>query len=481
MVAAASIAVATIFGVVASAAVPAGKAIVIGGGPSLGESQGQIEQNVLWLERLLPALGYDVDLYFGVGNQPGDDVVFASRDAAALADPYYALDLVFGEPGAMPMQYKRHQLTEVLGSTRKDELVPALERTLRETAPGSSLLLVFNGHGGEGGSSDEDNTMDLWGPSELTVAELDRILDSAPADATIRFVMPQCFSGGFANLMYRPPGTRRLATQNRCGFLSQEARRSAEGCQLGVEDVEYRDYTTYFFAALGGRARNGEALASDPDIDRDGRVSFREAHWYTLRTALSYDLSRSTSEVFLEDWEPWALRRQELPLPSQSVYLGLARDIAQRHGWTLERQALAATQEKLAAEEQQKEQAKDRIGDDIEDAQAPLRKSLRARWPFLERDYDDIDWEEHEAAVIDIARYLRQQPGFTALQATTGAYRRAEAAELEAARLKTQVEKVQRMLALARLEALFEAHADSGERAQYQRLVDCEAAVPPRP
>jgi hypothetical protein len=460
---------------------PDAKAIVIGGGPSLSESQGQIEQNVLWLERLLPAMGYDVDLYFGLGNEPGDDVVFASRDAAALADPYFALDLVFGEPGAMPVQYKRHQLTDVRGSTRKDELVPAIERTLRAMAPGTAMLLVFNGHGGEGGSSDEDNTMDLWGPSEITVAELDGILDSAPSDATIRFVMPQCFSGGFANLMYRPPGTRRLATQNRCGFLSQEARRSAEGCQLGIEDVEYRDYTTYFFAALGGRARNGGALASDPDIDHDGRVSFREAHWYTLRTALSYDLSRSTSEVFLEDWEPRALRKQEPALPPQSVYLGIARDIAQRHGWTLQRQALAATQERLAAEEKRKEKSKDQLGDDIEATQAPLRKSVRARWPFLKQDYDDIDWEPNEAAVTDIDRFLRQQPGFTTLQQMTETYSRAEAAELEAARLKTQVEKVQRMLKLARLEALFAGHADSGQRAQYQRLVGCEAGVPPRP
>jgi hypothetical protein len=455
------------------------KAIVIGGGPSLSESQGQIEQNVLWLQRLLPGLGYDVDMYFGIGNEPGDDVVFSSHDEAAVADPYYALDLVFTDPGAMPVGFKRHDVADVLGSTRKEELTPAVDRTLRELAPGDSLLLVFNGHGGEGGSSDDDNTMDLWGPSEMTVAELDRLLDAAPDDATIRFVMPQCFSGGFASLMYRPPGTRRLSTQNRCGFLSQEARRSAEGCQLGIEDVEYRDYTTYLFAALGGRARNGEPLSIDPDRDGSGTVSFREAHWYALRTALSYDLSRSTSEVFLEDWEPRRLRKVDVdPLPA-SVYLDIAAEVARRHGWALAPDALVATLDALKAQTKDRLEAKEAIGKRIEAAQRPLQKQLRSRWPFLKAEYDSIDWAAHETAVEEVDGYLRAQPGFSEILALTKAHAVAESAELEAERLKTQVEKVQRMLRLARLEALFAVHASPEERRQYERLVGCEDGVPP--
>lgn len=450
-----------------------GKAIVIGGGPRLGESQGQIEQNVLWLQELLPTLGYEVDMYFGIGNEPGDDIVYLDPNAPEDG-PLTALSEVFDEPGASRLRYKRHAVKHVLGSTREEELTPALEKTLAGLAPGSQLLLIFNGHGGEGRNVYSDNTLDLWGPSAITVEELDRILEKAPEQAAIRFVLPQCFSGGFASLMYRPPGNRRLSTQNRCGFMSQEAKRGAEGCQLDIENVEYRDYTTYFFAALAGRSRQGKPLASDPDLNHDGRVSLREAHWYTLRTAVSYDLSRSTSEVFLEDWEPRALRDAQVPDNTQSVYWRIAADVAARHGWSLKTDELAVKREELKRQEKALESRKEQIAGDIEGLQKRLREQLIGRWPQLRRAPDESTWNEDDPVLAEVHAYLVARPEYARLRDALRALPAAEAAELDQARLRTQVEKVQRMLNLARLEALFERHAGEGEREQLRRLVDCE-------
>lgn len=466
-------AVTMLAGAVPTDAPAGGKAIVIGGGPRLGESQGQIEQNVLWLQGLLPRLGYDVDMYFGIGNEPGDDVVYLDPNVPEDG-PLTALSEVFGEPGASHLRYKRHAVKDVLGSTREEELTPALEQTLAGLAPGSQLLLVFNGHGGEGNNVYAENTLDLWGPSAITVEELDRILDRAPDETTIRYVLPQCFSGGFASLMYQPPGNRRLSTQNRCGFMSQEAKRGAEGCQLGIENVEYRDYTTYFFAALAGRSRQGGPLAGDPDLNHDGRVSLREAHWYTLRTAVSYDLSRSTSEVFLEDWEPRALRDALVPDNTRSVYWQIAADVAARHGWSLKAGELAARREELRRQEQALEARKEQIAGDIEALQKLLRKQLIERWPQLQRPLDELTWKEGDPVLAAIHAYLAASPEYAQLRDALRALPAAEAAELDQARLKTQVEKVERMLKLARLEALFERHAGEREREQLRRLVGCE-------
>lgn len=466
-------AMAALAGAVPADAPAGGKAIVIGGGPRLGESQGQIEQNVLWLQELLPRLGYEVDMYFGIGNQPGDDVVYL--DPIAPEDgPLTALSEIFEDPGSSRLRYKRHAVKDVLGSTREEELTPALEKTLAGLAPGSQLLLVFNGHGGEGDNVYADNTLDLWGPSAITVEELDRVLDKAPDETTIRYVLPQCFSGGFSSLMYRPPGNRRLSTQNRCGFMSQEAKRGAEGCQLDIENVEYRDYTTYFFAALAGRSRQGGPLASDPDLDRDGRVSLREAHWYTLRTAVSYDLSRSTSEVFLEDWEPRALRDVQVPDNTSSVYWRIAADVAARHGWSLKADELAAKREELRRQEKALESRKEQIAGDIEALQKQLREQLIGRWPQLRGASDEPTWREGDPVLAEIHAYLAARPEYARLREALRALPAAETAELDQARLKTQVEKVERMLNLARLEALFELHAGEREREQYRRLAACE-------
>jgi hypothetical protein len=464
---------AALAGALPADALAGGKAIVIGGGPRLGESQGQIERNVLWLQQLLPRLGYQVDMYFGIGNEPGDDIVYLDPDASDEG-PRAALADVFEAPGASRLRYKRHAVTDVLGSTREEELTPALEKTLAGLAPEAELLLIFNGHGGEGRDVYADNTLDLWGPSAITVVELDRILEKAPDQATIRFVLPQCFSGGFASLMYRPPGNRRLSTQNRCGFMSQEAKRGAEGCQLDVGDAEYRDYTTYFFAALAGRSRQGGPLASDPDLDRDGKVSLREAHWYTLRTAVSYDLSRSTSEVFLEDWEPRALRDARVPDNAASVYWQIAADVAARHGWGLEAAELESRRRELDKQVEADERSKEQLSSEIEALQKRLRELLIERWPQLRQPLEELPWEQGDPVLGEINAFLAGNAEYIRLRAALRALPAAENAELERARLKTQVEKVERMLNLARLEALFDRHAERREREQYRRLVDCE-------
>jgi hypothetical protein len=256
--------------------------------------------------------------------------------------------------------------------------------------------------------------------------------------------------------------------------MSQEAKRGAEGCQLDIENAEYRDYTTYFFAALAGKSRQGGPLASDPDLNADGKVSLREAHWYTLRTAVSYDLSRSTSEVFLEDWEPRALRDARVPDNTTSVYWQIAADVAARHGWGLQADELEAQRRELKKQVDADEASKERIAGEIEALQKQLRELLIARWPELRRPLKELPWKEGDPVLGEINDFLLRNGEYVRLRDALHALPEAENTELERSRLKTQVEKVERMLNLARLEALFDRHAEERERGQYRRLVDCE-------
>lgn len=77
---------------------------------------------------------------------------------------------------------------------------------------------------------------------------------------------------------------RTLAAYNRCGFAAESADRLSEGCSASIEVGDYRDYTTYFFAALSGRHRSYQPLERSPDRDRDGYVTLHEAHVHARTT-----------------------------------------------------------------------------------------------------------------------------------------------------------------------------------------------------
>jgi hypothetical protein len=227
--------------------------------------------------------------------------------------------------------------------------------------------------------------------------------------------------------------------------MSEAADRLAEGCSLSLDESEFRDYTTYFFAALGGRTRSGQPLEQKAvDRDGDGVVSFRESHFYALLNAHSSDLSRSTSEQYLEDWSPWYLRWDSLADNEGSVYWSLAEQLAQRYGWESKPAALAA---------------------------------LRGQYSTVVQKAD-----ARRAAAQKDLRALREQP--TAAAAYGGDTSEAELQQVvvstgaesrDATRMLTQVEKIYRLRQLARLEQALLKYGNDEERGRYRELVQCEA------
>jgi hypothetical protein len=258
--------------------------------------------------------------------------------------------------------------------------------------------------------------------------------------------MAQCYSGAFASLIYDDPQNSSGFRGNRCGFMSEAADRLAEGCSLSLEETELRDYTTYFFAALGGRARSGEALEPrEVDRDGDGVVSFRESHFYAVLSAHSADLSRSTSEQYLEDWSPWYLRWDSLAENGSSIYWSLAEELARRYGWESRPAALSELRSSYAG------------AVDAADARRALaQKELRA---LRQQPAEEVPASARHEAL------LQQQ-------------RAAETADREsrdASRLLTQVEKIYRLRQLARLEQALEKYGTAAERDHYGELVQCES------
>ena len=458
------------------------RTILIGGGNSLANSQAQIELNVKWVRELLEGSpGREVEVFYSDGDDPGADVVVQHplQDADSELHP---LARVFGAQDVNGEERRNHRVGTVAGGTSAGTLVPALQRRFASLRAGDSLTMVYNGHGSVDRQDPTANALMLWGDTRLDVRGLHAMLAGVDPAVPARWVFTQCFSGAFHRLAYRDPGRGlELAEGQRCGFTAESAWRMAEGCSASVAVGDYRDYTTFFFAALSGRTRQGEPLPAPADTDGDGRVSLREAHHYAVRHAYSTDLSRATSEDYLETWEPWFLRWQAdaRALPDNE-FARIATAVAQREGIdpggaTGIRQARLAARtshERLLAERRElRAQAARHAG--------AVRDPLLRRWPALAHPhtggYLDTLRREQDAIVAWIAGH----EAYPALRRAQQQLASLETRLLNAARRLAQVDKVARLRRLARLRHAFDTHASPAERSQYERLVACESAPLP--
>ena len=173
--------------------------VQIGGGNTIDTSQGQIEDNVIWLNRILRATGNSVRNYYASGKSDEKDVALFVDDVQD--DAMSVIARVFGEPSAARIRYRHNRVDDLSGSMYKKEIVASLSNILSSLAKDEALLLIYNGHGGDDDKDVRDNYLKLWGEDKLTVAEVDQIFDKAPVSSTIRL---ESFSTCFCTVVNRP-------------------------------------------------------------------------------------------------------------------------------------------------------------------------------------------------------------------------------------------------------------------------------------
>ncbi len=446
--------------------------LLIGGGYDPDSAQAQIEQNVLWVSRLLHGRGMQ-RIYFDDGAHPAADVV---EQVPLRGDALEPLRRLFASGHVAGYRYRNHAIPGVHGGTEVTALRAALEHDIARLKPGDRLLIVFNGHGTRSRLGRSGNRLWLWDGTSLDVREFDALLARVPSSVTVRFVFTQCYAGAFARLAPGPDG-------NRCGFLAESADRPAEGCAAGVDAGDYRDYTTYFFAALAGRTRLGGPLPVNPDHDGDGRVSFFEAHRYALRVGESADLPRSTSEDFLERWQPWYADLRRLfgfgddGQPTND-YAWLARELAVPFALPDSDRALYRELRRLRAAEARQARAVRReqraLQRTIAALQGELRESTAARWPRVRQLEREGLPSDADGELGEIAAFVRTQSRYAGLVRAQDRHEANEQALLDGERRVTRFDKIERLRKLARLQDRFAAQASAADRATYEKLLACE-------
>jgi hypothetical protein len=277
------------------------KTLIVGGGPSVKQNEYAIESNARYIERLTASGQQRVLFANGVRNSR---TITTLQDFSKNPELAVLLWLTNDRSGAAPV-LKAPTLKRLDGSSSPKSILKEVDTLTKTVKTGDKALIYFTGHGGEGkqkgffGSQDYTNTTyNGWG-SDLSVQQLASTLQKWPDKVPLTLVMVQCHSGGFANLIWNDGDFKNgIWSRDFCGFFASTGDRMSSGCTSEMDERDYQDFTTHFFAALSGTSRDGRRITG-ADYDRNGAVSGLEAFAYTNLNNQSIDVPMSTSDLYL--------------------------------------------------------------------------------------------------------------------------------------------------------------------------------------
>jgi hypothetical protein len=455
------------------------RTLIVGGGPEPGHNQVGIERNVAYFERLLPA-GTPRYTLFANGD-PNAKTVLYEEQPKTLPPGERAFALLFeSREDAWPtvQRFRAPHLGRLDGPAKRAAVAGAFE-WLRRDDP-ERVLLYFTGHGSQARNRDLDNSaFDLWG-EQLSVRELAAHLATLPERVSVTVVMVQCFSGAFGNLIFAGGDPKAgLSDREIAGFFAVPRERMAAGCTPEVNEANYRDFSSYFFAALTGRDRVGRAVTG-ADYNHDGHVGMDEAFAYSLGHDASIDVPTCTSDVFLR----WAL-----PISNEEVFRS---GYSQVRAWATPAQAAALdelsqalrlTGETRPSDAYQKMTEGGRRGGGpayfqadrrFTAAREEARQSVLARWPDLARENATGYAAARTEAAAELGRRAadgRLRELFAADEALTQAEERQMQGEIDEARVLRFVRVAKSVVLAHRLRE----SGDPAVRERFERLVKAEA------
>jgi hypothetical protein len=313
------VAVAVLLTVLSSACQAKDYFLTIGGGYSPTGNQISLEKNVQMYQRIVAELypdGASHDIFFADGADPGRDLQFKDPQFAIPTVNSHLAEVLRQEDN-LDLQYRSNELTGVAGPSRRESLDKWFGEASSKLAAGDRLVIYVTAHGGK---SDDKNRggntkLHLWNGQNISMSDFASLLDKLPEGVSTAVVMVQCYSGGFANIAFAEGNKDKgISPRQRCGFYATVEDRPAAGCTADIDEENYEEYSSYFWAALVGHRRTG-APVDKPDYDGDGAVSFDEAHAFAVLQSPTIDIPVKTSDA--------ALRAiSKLQTPEQKDLLG---------------------------------------------------------------------------------------------------------------------------------------------------------------
>ena len=269
---------------------PALQMLVIGGGPNPQYNQVAIESNVRYMGKIVkPDAPFRV--LFADGSMNTKTVQYLTEKAVgeSMVGPFTT--------GGTRHLYREPQLPRLDGAAVLDNVrneIAALGEQNNNPA-----FIYFTGHGSIAPDL-KVSQFDLWSRQRFAVPDLVSSLKNYPRTKKVTLLMVQCHSSDFANVMFRNGDPIQGISDLRvCGFFASISARPAAGCTPAVNEAYYKDFSSYFLAALTGRDRVGRPVEG-ADFDHNGKVGMNEAFCWSLVNDDSIDTPVCTSDVFLK-------------------------------------------------------------------------------------------------------------------------------------------------------------------------------------
>ena len=375
--------------------------LTVGGGYSPTGNQASLERNVVFIRQILAESypeGVRHDVYFADGNDPGRDLQIydAEGERPRVND---LVSQVFRQRREFGYEYRSHELGEVQGPSTRSTLEQWFDNEAGSLTADDRLFIYFTGHGGS--SNDKENHPSntcfyMWNTERMRMQEFVTQLDRIPDEVPVVLVMVQCFAGGFTDVIFNGGDSEQgTAAANRCGFYATVRNRVAAGCTPSIDEANYQEYSSYFWAAIRGANRVGE-LIERPDYNGDGQVSFDEAHAYSLITSTTIDISVKTSDAFLRalsttengdhpDLYTADTQYAELIKEASSCDQAVIEALSAALGIDAPQRATAARELASQIDEEKKEIENQLKGkkNELNEVCKKIRQDLVARWPEL--------------------------------------------------------------------------------------------------
>lgn len=404
---------------------------------------------------------------------PGAPVVQVLAKPRTTEDPAAKLADLFAPRGGRDATYRAPELA-VDGPATAQSVSAALEAAVR--SPGPPLLLYLGGHGNRG-PTDAENTVGLWGQSQLDAIDLAALLrDTA---RPVQIVATTCFSGGLAELAFADANAEAGPFPGEvCGLFAAPHDLEASGCDPNPDRAAQEGFGLHFLRALAGKTKDGTSVPmGEIDFDGDGTIGAREAHAYVRIHSGAFDVPTSISERWLEAVAPGpGAPRADVDLPEENaVIAALSKELALVD--EVERARIRLRDIEAKIETRGESLARAQESEDA--AYRAAAADVLARWPVL-----DDPW--HPEFAPTLARNIDALREHFASAESYAAY---VAARDEVDRLSTQIfdlrakaapyERLTRSLEYRRRAARLAA-AGGAEWERFEMLRRCELQPSPR-
>ena len=464
--------------------------LTIGGGGGPTNNQISLERNVLLCQRYL-AESFDENIehviFFADGEGDLRDLQFI--DEGPIPQVNERLAQVFGQTGNLRHRYRSNEVPGIRGPATRSNLDGWFQNEATKLIEGDRLFVYVTAHGGKGERDTPENTkLYLWGRESIDVRQFHQWLTAVDPQVPVVVVMVQCYSGGFADMLYADMEKPIPVDRPWCGFYATVPDRVAAGCTADTKEEDYHEYSTYFFEALRGETRTG-APVTQPDFDGDGLISLEEAHSYVLINSKTIDISIRTSDQYLRKLE-FEVAEGETSLDRDSDIETLRQfatpaDLAVLDGLITElgidpqepSRGAEALADRMKDEKRDHDRDRRQAGQESTNAANGIKGLVTHRWPELSNPWSPYTQQLIVEQSDAIVQAIEGHPGFAKLveQATAASTLGEESMSCERRWVKCQ--RLIRLLETLALRGNLEQFGDLDARETYQRLLSLEQVV----